>query len=593
MDGDAGAKGRDGHHNRRPSSDAELGFTRRPMVRWLDPHQLISTAGQVLASGFSTAYIDSRQLQALASAEVVNRSESSELWIDYAADLGDGWNSTYTVASLLAHDHIDVSDGDGSVRLPRGAILVLGGDQVYPVPTATEYRNRFLGPYRAAMPCSPPDSSPELFAIPGSHDWYDGLVNFMNIFCRQRQIGGWSTSQSRSYFAVKLPHRWWLWGIDLQFGDYLDEPQMAYFRHAAEGFERGDQIILCMAKEVESGRKSGEVVSGRDLADLEREVVDPAGARIVLYLKSGRHYYARYESEDGEAQLVTAGGGGAFLHPTHDLPELVAAPGDDTDKPYRRAAVYPSTSWSRRLRKRVWLLLAYNLPLAAALGAIQLLVVLMLNLHRGGRHRHLGFGDLTRALWDSPTAFVLIVMVVVTFGAMIRLAHDARGLPRLLIGLGHSVLQFGGLGLAIVVASALTSSIAGAPSLVGFLALVWVLGGVGGVLGVSGYLWATNSFGYHANEAYAPLHHMDQKNFLRLHIDAGGVLTLHPIGVDRVSRAWRFDPEGAEHEPWLVPSRHPLTPHLIERPIDFVGPPLGGASGRDGANRPRRLGEVD
>ena len=88
---------------RRPVGDGDLGFVRRPMVRWLDPHQLIDTAGRVLASGFSMSYTDSRLLQALFPCDVVDRSDAHELWFDYVSDLGDGWNPTYTVASLLAY----------------------------------------------------------------------------------------------------------------------------------------------------------------------------------------------------------------------------------------------------------------------------------------------------------------------------------------------------------------------------------------------------------------------------------------------------------------------------------------------------------
>ena len=553
---------------KRPASDDDLEFVRRPMVRWLDPHQLIDTAGRVLASGFSTSFADTRELQALVACEIEDRSQQDELWFDYVSDLGDGWNSTFTVASLLASDELELSFDGEQRHLKRGSLLVMGGDQVYPVPTRTEYINRFVGPYRAAMPCAPPDAAPELFAIPGSHDWYDGLANFTNIFCRQRPIGGWTSSQTRSYFAIRLPHRWWLWGIDLQFGDYVDEPQMAYFRGVGDALEPGDRIVLCMAKEVESGRKSAEVYATRSLTDLEREVVQPAGARIALYLKSGRHYYARYTADDGETQLVTAGGGGAFLHPTHDLPEVAPAPSVDA-APLHRAAVYPSARRSRHLRRRIWLLPAYNLPLAAVLGALQVVVVFMLSLHLDDRHRNVGFGDLVRALWESPIAFLLIILLIATFGAMIRLAHDASGVPRLLIGLGHSALQFGGLGLVIVVASALTSHLDGAPALVTFLVLVWVLGGVGGVLGVSGYLWASNCLGYHSNEAYAPLHHMDHKCFLRIHVDRQGRLTVYPIGIDRVGRHWKFAPDGAAHEPWLVPADGKPTAHLIEAPVSI------------------------
>src|SRR5215203_5526118 len=120
----------------RPTSTdpAELGFVRRPMVRWLDPHQLADTAVRVLVAGVFSAYADHRELQALAPAEVFDRSQGPELWVDYVADLGDGWNSTYTVAGLLAAEELKVELDDETFATERGAILVMGGDQVYPVP---------------------------------------------------------------------------------------------------------------------------------------------------------------------------------------------------------------------------------------------------------------------------------------------------------------------------------------------------------------------------------------------------------------------------------------------------------------------------
>ncbi|MDQ6615308.1 MAG: hypothetical protein M3083_11315 [Actinomycetota bacterium] len=516
-----------------------------------------------------TSYTDSRELQALVPGGVFDRSEPGELWLDYVADLGDGFNSTYTVARLLSRPHLGIGDADHEYETERGSILVMGGDQVYPVPTRTNYENRLLGPYQAARPCEAAASS-SLFAIPGSHDWYDGLVNFSNVFCRQRSIGGWRTCQTRSYFALRLPHRWWLWGVDMQFGDYLDEAQLAYFAEAAQDMRPGDRIIVCMAKEVESGRKSAEVCSDRNLGYLEREVVTPTGASVALYLKSGRHHYCRYQDQAGSTQLITAGGGGAFLHPTHDLPQRAGAPGDSAAGEFELAALYPSRPASRRLRKRAWLLPAYNLPLAGVLGGIQVLLAFMLGLHLHNRHRSVGFADLARALWNSPTAFLLIIFVIATFGAMIRLAHDAKGVSRLLIGLGHSMLQFAGLAAVIVTASALTSSLGGgAASLVAFLALVWLLGGVGGVLGISGYLWATNCLGYHGNEAFAPLHHQDLKNFLRLHIGTDGALAVYPVGIERVCRRWKYCPEDSADAPWLAPAGPEAKAHLIEPPISF------------------------
>ncbi|MCA1692846.1 MAG: metallophosphoesterase, partial [Actinobacteria bacterium] len=537
----------------RPTSEtqAELGFVRRPMVRWLDPHQLLDTAVRVVLSGIFSSYADSRELQALVPAEVLDRSGEAELWLDYVADLGDGWNSTYTVARLLATEKLDLSWAGDSHPTQRGRLLVMGGDQVYPVPKRVEYENRMLGPYRSALPCVGEDS-PELLAIPGSHDWYDGLVNFTSVFCRRRSIGGWKTAQERSYFAVKLPHRWWLWGIDIQFGAYLDEAQLTYFQKIAEEeVQTGDRIVLCMAKEVESGRSSSEIYSDRNLEYIEREVIKPTGASVLLHLKSGRHHYCRYKEESGPRHHITSGGGGAFLHPTHQLPEHLEVGGESGQSRYRRATTFPSAAVSKRLRKRVWLLPPYNLPLAAVFGGVQVLLAFMLGLHLEERHVGLGLGDLRQAVWETPTAFLLVLVIFVIMAAMVRFAHEASGLTRFLLGLVHSSLQMFSVAGVMVAASRLSSAVGleGAPSLLTFLGLVTVLGGVGGTLGMSGYLFATNCLGFHGNEAYAPLHHADLKHFLRLHIDGDGALTVYPIGIERVVRHWQLQSEGPPEAP--------------------------------------------
>lgn len=557
---------------KRPRSESDLGFVRRPMVRWFDPHQLLDTTARVLTSGVLSSFIDSRELQARVPAASYDRSEEADLWLDYVSDLADGWNPTYTVARLLSQEKLELGWGDRTELTTRGRILVMGGDEVYPVPQRTEYVNRLVGPYRAAMPCAPP-VAPDLFALPGSHDWYDGLLNVTDLFCRERSIGGWRTSQTRSYFSLKLPHRWWLWAVDLQFGDSLDEVQLQYFAGIAAGeMEAGDSVVLCMAKEVESGGKSTETGSDRDLQYLEREVVEVAGGQVVLYLKSGRHFYCRYEQEGGSRQLVTAGGGGAFMHPTHHLPDRSEPHPNAGKGSYRRAVVYPSSLDSRRLRKRVLLLPAYNLPLAAVFGCVQVLLAFMLNLHLRGRHLKLGFADLGRALWESPTAFLLILIVVFVVIAMVRLAHDASGTARLLLGFFHSLTLFCTLAPVMLAASRLSSAFGtGIVSLLAFLGLVCVFGGIGGVLGMAAYLLVANCFGFHGNEVYAPLHHMDYKNFLRLHISADGDLTVYPIGIDRVGRKWRLCPDAPAEAPWFAPVGAEPEAHLIEAPIR-IGP---------------------
>ena len=96
-----------------------------------------------------------------------------------------------------------------------------------------EYENRFLGPFKAALPWTDADH-PVMYAIPGNHDWYDGLTGFMRVFGQETWVGGRQTKQRRSYFAIGLPHRHWLWGIDIQNDAYVDSAQIAYFRRAGD-----------------------------------------------------------------------------------------------------------------------------------------------------------------------------------------------------------------------------------------------------------------------------------------------------------------------------------------------------------------------
>jgi hypothetical protein len=85
--------------------------------------------------------------------------------------------------------------------------------------------------------------------LPGNHDWYDGLTNFLKLFCQGRSLGNWHTQQKRSYFALQLPHGYWLWGIDVQLNADIDKPQQDYFAEIVENeMNVGDKVLLCTAE---------------------------------------------------------------------------------------------------------------------------------------------------------------------------------------------------------------------------------------------------------------------------------------------------------------------------------------------------------
>ncbi len=214
------------------------------MVGWYQVRQLVTLGIKTLVSAAFGAYADRREIQAaLSGSDVYDFSEGHEVWIDYTADVGEGFDSTFSVATLLARSQLAVDQ----YTTERGRLLIMGGDEVYPSPEIHEYDNRLRGPYTAAFPRQhdPADDpsgkpAPALFAIPGNHDWYDGLTSFLKVFCQERHIGQWQTHQKRSYFAIKLPHRYWIWGIDVQLNADIDLPQKNYFsRYSKKRYATG------------------------------------------------------------------------------------------------------------------------------------------------------------------------------------------------------------------------------------------------------------------------------------------------------------------------------------------------------------------
>src|SRR5947209_10383658 len=171
----------------RPRSERDVRFERQLSTRWFSPGVLASAGLRVVLSSAFGEFLDKRELQASLDAEPLeHEAEAGEMWLDFIADSGDGFEPTYTVAWLASQAELDIP-GAGRL-LPRGSLLVLGGDEVYPVGDPDAYENKFVGPFRAALPWT--ENSPDLYAIGGNHDWYDGLTSFMRIFCQKKWIGG-------------------------------------------------------------------------------------------------------------------------------------------------------------------------------------------------------------------------------------------------------------------------------------------------------------------------------------------------------------------------------------------------------------------
>ena len=573
----------------RPRSDEELHFTRRKAVQWFSPPTLARAAAKVVLSAAFGDYLDKREMEhTLPSHVVAAGAPAGDVWIDFIADTADGFDQTYSVAWCASQAEIAPIGLDRT--LPRAHLTVFGGDEVYPYATPKEYEDRFVGPYLAALPWSEPDSSrrtekhPRILAIPGNHDWYDGLTGFMRLFAQSGWVGGRELAQTRSYFAVNLPGPFWLWGIDIQSDAYVDAAQIAYFEEAARKMKKNDALILCTAKpswtEVRDSKDAY-----RNLAFVERTLV-PSGVRTILMLSGDKHHYARYQAlqDDGAGgphMKVTAGGGGAFLSTTQKLADAieVPAPQDDYDptteekEPFKLACCYPSTEQSRRLNGHIFLLGLRN-PWFMVLPAMLyvLLFLASLDVDRDAWR----FDDILQSqLGAVPLAIIVAVAAMLSAFYIVpkRVAVWPSRIFRGIAGSAHTACHVVAVAAITMVCAQVFSPLTGW-RLLPCILLVGVIGGIVGSLIFATFLFLVFAlFGWNRTEAFSSFRYSGYKNFLRIHVTETTV-TVYPIGIDKTCRKWDYDPSPASDEAsWLKPSTGTIEMRLIEKEFTILAPP--------------------
>ena len=569
-----------------------LGFVRQRAVRWLSPGLLMKSGVEVVVSGTFGKFADKREIQREPQ-DGLDYSAANELWVDYLSDTGDGWDATYTMAWLLAQEHLEF-DGE---PLPRGKVLLLGGDEVYPLADAIAYEDRFIGPFAAALPKSGAVDKPELYALPGNHDWYDGLVSFLRVFCtREGRIGDWVTRQRRSYFGVKMPHDWWVWAVDIQLDTYLDDGQLDYFRSLP--VKPGDKIILMTAKPAWIKALPGRVepASWRYLSYFEERVVRASGGRLVLTITGDIHHYARYEPAGANAAdaptRLTAGGGGAYLSGTHTLYDELQLRSLDHDAAhtvtYTREEIYPRAQDSKRLSRGIVKLALLNPSFAGMLGAFYAVLGLAmlgaLNSGAGSLFANAtadGFSGLLTGAAGGASLIIAVMLFAGIFGgtdivpsALEKSAVVARAttLARLAMALLHVAVH---LAIVALVLWAVLQAIGDHPLAIWAVGLV-ALFVAGAALGAT--VFGMSLFAIHkmrgvkawenANQVFTGQSIPDYKNLVRMRFAADGSLTLYPLGVDRVGRDWDHTPAEAP-APLFTPRGAAPAVHAIDVPLRY------------------------
>ena len=526
---------------------------RAEMVRWFHPvegfHTMrASRKGDPKRAGRTPAGDNSVVPLELAA------GDDGCLWVDYVSDLGDAFDATAAVAWQLTRPSIDLPDdpvGELPVAppaLPRGRLLVMGGDQVYPYASREKYRQQTMLPYTLAASVQPdgPDAAPSpagssIVAIPGNHDWYGGINLFEDVFVKADTFADhWQVGQTERWWVVRLPHGWWLWGMDTALDNTLEPAQQEYFRRAAQELRPGDRVILCGPVPLWQLRQKRE----EEYTHL-RQFLDPLvrgrGATMPLFLAGDSHFFAHYRRADGVAaeDHITAGGGGAFLQPTHNLPEQV---------PYERGApdYTLTTRWPRPIDSRAlatnlrglrdrqfWWLFAIVAVVHAAFAGLTTIRTAAVG---GAIDPTAGAEQAARwvvGAWPGwPVLLVMLMAMIMATAPNSSESQLNKGAKK--YGLIHGVAQ-----AALFVAVAAFGRWLGPQHGWWHFVVVPLIGGVlSTALFVAMNRWINRQIKANDTLAFSSAHLTRYKNFLRIRIDAEGDLTVFAIGLDPVGTGW-------------------------------------------------------
>lgn len=686
------------------------------MVGWYDPGQLADTGKKTVISTIIGEYADPRagaadpthgkffdySTQIRLTTEAEKKADDDEkklhddfrniegtsrdgIWIDYVADVGDGWNSTYAVAYNLAMQNLpaklkiepedpkkktDPPEYEDFGETPRGELLVFGGDGVYPTASTTEYETRLVSPYEIAFRSGSAEGAegentgsqavdlkknPQVFSLPGNHDWYDSLIAFKKIFCSEvfnrRMFGGWRTRQRRSYFALKLPQDWWLLGVDLQLAHSIDLGQLEYLSSVADEMNEKSKVILCVPepywiKAVKYDKYNLDTVEQkeRSIQKLE-EFLEKRGARVKAYIAGDLHHYRRLDNVHGD-QKITAGGGGAFLHPTHDFefwtPETVGKGLEELKENSRKAVEketdeatkeelkknadryagytvenhpyflleksYPEQSVSKNLDWKNLCFILNNWKFGIVMFFLYPIVAYLLHGDIPARNikpewiSFTGLFDpsfLKTAWWTTADGFIdnplLLMVVLILIAALIFFTDSNAPLYKCVAGGLHGIAHLTAiffLGWASFLISVCINGIyylndtgAGQCIKTGIFGkcianetyrnIAWFVSvltvpAIGGfiigsfIMGI--YLFISlHIFGRHDNEAFSALKIEDYKNFLRMHIDKNGAMTVYPYKIEKVSKEWKEEKRGGQI--FASPGDNLSKAELIEKPV--------------------------
>ncbi len=494
-------------------------------------------------------------------AETLAGALGRSVWIDFVADTGDDRDVSAAVGDMVAGTY-EVDDDCGGRRvLPRGDMLIFGGDISYPVATADEIYKRLVLPWNEQLRNHRASASKRvLLGVPGNHDWYDGLDGFGRLFRRSVDEPFRTERDTTPRLAKKLRTRTGRKVGLVARQLHLDEVGGLYgaavglFRSLRAFFSgipikhRRRLVLRGYVAVQEASYFALPLAPGLDLfgadrqlgrvdfrqrsyfskwrkAHPDRAVLFVAGDPVlaygvrnepgwrmlhacrlslqrdaVLFLAGDFHHYERRTID--RSMHVIAGGGGAFLHGTRIGPYPQESGPPDV--------AYPNGAASRRLVAQV----PVKLMVGRAGWLVHLALGLLASVTLASAHQG------TSALVATSTVLSALLALVLYF-----IAHQGHGK----IQIAMLAVPFGvGLGLLPM---ALRLSVERLPAMAGDPAVILV-SAFGGALLFGFYLTLLAALGLEHQQAFTVLGHPGFKHFVRLCVHADGRVEAWTVGKD-------------------------------------------------------------
>jgi|SRR6266545_1491259 len=271
---------------------------------------------------------------------VTDYAHRSEISVALLGDTGEGDGSQYAVVPGLLTETGDCE------------FMFIVSDVVYPAGGIDEYEDKFYRPYK--------DYPGPVYAVPGNHDWYDDLTGFMFTFCGLRRpppkVAGpgptwkrfarqilWRPApeghenviermqglrpeprqrrqQPGPYLAIEAGPVL-LVGIDTGITGGIDREQGEWLRRVSSASPKPKILLTGKPLYVNGQHHPGAVEGGGTVDDIVRA---PAHNYIAA-IGGDIHNYQRYPVTLGDGrtiQYIVSGGGGAFMHDTHKIPNI-------------------------------------------------------------------------------------------------------------------------------------------------------------------------------------------------------------------------------------------------------------------------------